>query len=109
VPTGATSQEIVTVHAIDGSHDLIGSANVALPEGTLGGDPRLGPLADNGGPTLTHALLADSPAIDAGSNPSDLATDQRGGSYVRSAGAAPDIGAFELQAAPDAIFADGFD
>ena len=109
VPTGATSQEIVTVHAIDGSNDLIGSANVALPVGTLGGDPRLGPLADNGGPTLTHALLTDSPAIDAGSNPSDLASDQRGGSYVRSAGAAPDIGAFELQAAPDAIFADGFD
>jgi hypothetical protein len=109
MPAGATSQEIVTVHAIDGSNDLIGSANVAVPAGTLDGDPRLGPLADNGGPTLTHALLADSPAIDTGSNPSDLATDQRGGSYVRSAGAAPDIGAFELQAAPDAIFADGFD
>ena len=29
-------------------------------------DPMLGPLQDNGGPTLTHALLADSPAIDAG-------------------------------------------
>jgi hypothetical protein len=109
VPAGATSQEIVTVHAIDGSHDLIGSANVAVPADTIGGDPRLGQLADNGGPTLTHALLADSPAIDAGSNPFGLETDQRGGGYVRSAGAAADIGAFELQAAPDAIFADGFD
>jgi hypothetical protein len=109
VPDGATTDEIVTVHTIDGSHDLIGSANVALPEGTLGGDPRLGPLADNGGPTPTHALLADSPAIDAGDNPSSLATDQRGGSFVRVAGAAPDIGAFELQGAPDAIFADGFE
>jgi hypothetical protein len=29
-------------------------------------DPLLGPLADNGGPTLTHALLPGSPAIDAG-------------------------------------------
>jgi sugar lactone lactonase YvrE len=29
-------------------------------------DPRLGPLQDNGGPTLTHLLLADSPAIDRG-------------------------------------------
>src|SRR5207248_9331549 len=28
-------------------------------------DPRVGPLQDNGGPTVTHALLADSPAIDA--------------------------------------------
>ena len=109
MPDGATTDEIVTVHPIDGSHDLIGSANVALPDGTLGGDPRLGPLADNGGPTATHALLADSPAIDAGDNPSSLATDQRGGTYVRVAGAAPDIGAFELQAAADSIFADGFE
>ena len=31
-------------------------------------DPGLGPLADNGGPTWTMALLAGSPAIDAGSN-----------------------------------------
>lgn len=31
-------------------------------------DPRLGPLQSNGGPTQTHALLADSPAVDAGTN-----------------------------------------
>src|SRR5207245_9530682 len=31
-------------------------------------DPQLGPLASNGGPTMTHALLPGSPAIDAGSN-----------------------------------------
>lgn len=29
-------------------------------------DPKLGPLQNNGGPTFTHALLPDSPAIDAG-------------------------------------------
>lgn len=34
--------------------------------GALTGDPKLGPLADNGGGTLTHALLDGSPAIDAG-------------------------------------------
>jgi hypothetical protein len=34
-------------------------------------------MADNGGPTLTHALLAGSPAIDAGDNAVCLATDQR--------------------------------
>src|SRR6185295_10114530 len=39
-------------------------------------NPRLGPLANNGGPTLTHALLPLSPAIDAGK--SLLTTDQRG-------------------------------
>jgi predicted outer membrane repeat protein len=51
-------------------------------DGTCGvafsGDPLLSPLADNGGPTLTQALLAGSPAIDAGSNAACLPTDQRG-------------------------------
>jgi CSLREA domain-containing protein len=43
-----------------------------------GVDPLLGPLADNGGPTLTHLPADGSPAIDAG-NPADCpATDQRG-------------------------------
>jgi hypothetical protein len=42
------------------------------------GDPLLGPLADNGGPTLTMALGDDSPAIDAGDNATCQATDQRG-------------------------------
>src|SRR5262249_56717111 len=54
-------------------------------------------LADNGGPTQTHALLPGSPAIDTGSNPASLTTDQRGGIFVRSFGAAPDMGAFEVQ------------
>jgi predicted outer membrane repeat protein len=42
------------------------------------GDPVLGPLADNGGFTQTMALLAGSPAIDAGNNSYCLETDQRG-------------------------------
>ncbi|MET0229514.1 MAG: choice-of-anchor Q domain-containing protein [Rhodanobacteraceae bacterium] len=109
VPDGATSQEIVTVLDIAGSHDLIASANVALPGDTLGGDPVLGALADNGGPTLTHAVLAGSPAIDAGSNIANLDTDQRGGAYVRVSGAAADIGAFEAQGAADIVFGNGFD
>jgi hypothetical protein len=54
-------------------------------------DPLLGSLADNGGPTLTHALLAGSPAIDAGDNAVCPATDQRG--VARDA--ACDIGSFE--------------
>ncbi len=41
-------------------------------------DPKLGPLASNGGPTQTHALLPGSPAIDAGTNTGCPATDQRG-------------------------------
>jgi hypothetical protein len=41
-------------------------------------DPLLGPLQDNGGPTLTHLPGTNSPAIDQGKNLSGLATDQRG-------------------------------
>jgi hypothetical protein len=59
-------------------------------------DPLLGPLADNGGTTPTHALLAGSPALNTGSNPLALTTDQRGAGFNRSIGN-PDIGAFELQ------------
>jgi parallel beta-helix repeat protein len=58
-------------------------------------DPKLGPLADNGGPTQTCALLAGSPAIDTGSNPAGLAYDQRGSGYPRVLGTQADIGAYE--------------
>lgn len=70
-------------------------------------DPKLGPLADNGGPTLTHALLSGSPALDAGSNAlardpnNPLLTDQRGSARVvdspdADTTATVDIGAFEF-------------
>src|SRR6185369_9152513 len=39
-------------------------------------DPKLSPLADNGGPTLTMALLAGSPAIDAADTTAAPPTDQ---------------------------------
>jgi hypothetical protein len=59
-------------------------------------DAMLGPLQDNGGPTETHALLAGSAAIGAGSPACPPpATDQRG--VDRPQGAACDIGAFELE------------
>jgi VCBS repeat-containing protein len=61
----------------------------------VGVDPRLGPLADNGGPTKTHALLAGSPALNSGLNASAPATDQRG--LPRPSGVTVDIGAFEVQ------------
>ena len=57
-------------------------------------DPMVDVLADNGGPTLTHALLAGSPAIDAGDDSLCPATDQRGVS--RPLGAHCDIGSFEF-------------
>ena len=58
-------------------------------------------LADNGGPTLTHAIVSGSPAIDAVPEPSCAsATDQRG--ISRPQGAGCDIGAFELEETADA-------
>jgi len=66
--------------------DLIGSLAFPL-------DPKLGPLANNGGPTPTMALLPGSPAIDAGNTATAPPTDERG--FPRPAGAAADIGAFE--------------
>lgn len=44
----------------------------------LSGDPQLGPLQDNGGPTFTHMPAASSPVIDAGTNTGAPVTDQRG-------------------------------
>ena len=41
-------------------------------------NPQLGPLQDNGGPTLTHALLPISPAIDRADNAACPTDDQRG-------------------------------
>jgi hypothetical protein len=65
------------------------------------GSPLLQPLADNGGNTLTHALLRDSPAIDAVPVIScTLTVDQRGmarSMEVTSSDTPCDIGAFELQ------------
>jgi hypothetical protein len=58
----------------------------------------VGPLADNGGPTLTIALLPGSPAIDAADTAIAPTTDQRG--FPRPFGAAADIGAYEYGAWP---------
>lgn len=74
--------------SLSGSHDMNST------------DPKLGPLASNGGPTQTQALLAGSPAIDTipaqGAN--CPATDQRG--VKRPQGSACDIGAFEAGGSP---------
>ena len=104
--------------------NIIGNANTAggLTNGTNGNivgvaaanvlDPV---LANNGGPTDTHALIPGSRAIDAGStaqaldpNAAALMTDQRGTGYPRANGRV-DIGAYEseLQAPlPDPLIVD---
>jgi len=74
-------------------------------------------LGENGGPTPTHALLADSPAIDAGddaaASSAGLTTDQRGPGFDRVGGSAVDIGAYEtyeifVDTFADELAADGF-
>jgi hypothetical protein len=98
-----------------GTRDIAGTGTVNAtrslifnPAGTINGtnvanitgqNPLLGPLANNGGPTLTHALLGGSPALNTGSNPLAWAFDQRGTPFARSSGVT-DIGAFEVQGAP---------
>ncbi len=99
----ASSQHVT----VTGSHNLIVSSDAVVPGDTRTEDPVLQPLANNGGPTKTHALGAGSPAIDTGSNPDNLGFDQRGSGFARVSGAAADIGAFEVQA--DIIFQNGFD
>ena len=93
-----------------GGHNLIGdgSGSTGFTDGTNGDqvgtdanpiDPGLAPLANNGGPTQTHALLAGSRAIDRGDNTNAPATDQRGVSRPRDGDGnhtrIVDIGAFE--------------
>lgn len=72
--------------------DSDGSCQLAGPGDLSEVDPLLGGLADNGGPTMTHALLAGSPARNAGDNAECPEGDQRGA--PRNVGAC-DIGAFE--------------
>ena len=87
-------------------YNLIGNTKDTVILGITTGnllnlDPLLGPLQDNGGPTVTHALLPGSPAIDAGSS-GGLNTDQRGVPRpidipsLPNAADGSDIGAYEF-------------
>jgi len=93
-------------------HNLVGTGTAVSRFNQSGDqtgilDPLLGPLANNGGPTLTHALLPGSPAINAG----DLSAvagvngvpllDQRGTPFGRVFNGRIDIGAFEYQQPSD--------
>lgn len=111
--TTASTHDFAT-DASCGSDALVGGAPVAAAALALA------PLADNGGPTWTHALLPGSVAIDAGDADACAAApiaglDQRG--HLRpqdgdgDGEAACDVGAYEADDADDAerIFTDGFD
>jgi hypothetical protein len=71
--------------------DDVGAGTIS--KDIISADPLLGPLAWNGGPTRTHALLPGSSAIDAASPDIAPDSDQRG--VARPQGASFDIGAYE--------------
>ena len=75
--------------------NLSSDASCGTDPAILVGDPILGPLASNGGPTQTHALLVGSPAIDA-ATACTVTTDQRYVVRPQLAGGACDIGAYEF-------------
>jgi Ca2+-binding RTX toxin-like protein len=100
---------------LDAAFTLVNDpAGAAINETTpgsnvIGVDPQLGPLANNGGPTQTHALLSGSPALDAG-NGTGSNHDQRAQARPVELPDVPnstapgadgsDIGAYEAQAPP---------
>ncbi len=77
----------------DNGNNLDENNDCSLQVSTLSGDPMLAPLAGNGGPTKTDALLHGSPAIDAGNPLACPASDQRGATRIGPC----DIGAYEAQ------------
>lgn len=95
-----------TIHV----NSLATDASCGVPVATSA-EIALAPLADNGGPTFTHALNANSVAINAAGNCGDdfsITTDQRGQPRPGAGSDACDIGAFEFQILADAIFSDRF-
>ncbi|MCY7346298.1 MAG: VCBS repeat-containing protein, partial [Pyrinomonadaceae bacterium] len=110
-------------NAYTGTYNLIGNADgsegLANSTNQIGStanpiDPRIGILRDNGGATLTRAVLTRSPAIDKGNSPA-IITDQRGqvrpfdNPLVPNApgGNGADIGAFERTFSPTPFDFDG--
>jgi hypothetical protein len=99
----------------DAAFSLIGDTTSAeitdLGNNFFDVDPLLGPLRNNGGPSMTHALLPGSPAVDMGVA-NLYGSDQRGMSRVvtitneETPGGGADIGAFELQSR-ELLFAAG--
>jgi hypothetical protein len=105
-----------TTITVSGANNLVRRGTSATPADTIHiSCPLLGPLRNNGGPTLTHALSSRSPAIDTGNdnaiNPVTalpFAYDQRRSPHARALGGAADIGAYEVDQV-DSIFNTGLE
>ena len=87
IGSNATIEAVFPAGTPNSNGDYVGSAAAPL-------DPRLGPLANNGGSTLTHMPLVGSPVIDTGPITTTFTTDQRG--FTRMYGPHVDIGAVEV-------------
>ena len=93
--------DIVGIAASSSGYNIVGVGG-GLKNGSNGNqvgttNPKLGALANNGGPTLTMLPMTGSTAIDKGSNaviPAGVTTDQRG--YARIVNKTVDIGAIEV-------------
>ena len=102
---GNSSLSVTIDHSLIGTTGTAGPATVTPVDGggnTFGvTDPGVNALANNGGPTRTMSLKANSPALGAG--PTTVATfpgnqfDQRGIGFARVVNGRVDIGAFEDQ------------
>jgi hypothetical protein len=107
-PQGLSDLDGLPGELVTAANNLITSGIVVPGSGTITACPKLEPLRNNGGPTLTHALKFESPAIDMGA-PGNLNYDQR--HLPRVAGNGADIGSVEMQSGEwdDRIFVDSFD
>ena len=98
---GANAYDTSSGRITDGGYNISSDGSLNLTGTSLKNtDPKLGPLADNGGPTLTMALQAGSPAINKIPKASSPATDQRGIPRPQPQGGLSDIGAYELVRVP---------
>jgi len=109
----AYSSTLSAAYSLIGSAQNISAFNDPADHNIFSDSPGLGPLQDNGGPTMTRALLPGSPALRTGSSSlavfasQPLSFDQRGPGYVRTFSGSVDIGAIEDQG--DRLFASGLD
>ncbi len=106
-PAGTSSNNLISVGgSIIGLNNGVNGNQIGSITNPI--DAKIQPLADNGGPTLTHLPETNSPAINAGNNTEatnlGLLNDERGTGYPRQLSTV-DIGAVEL----DLIFFNGFD
>lgn len=101
-PSQCAVSPFATIHSL--GHNIDGDSSCAFtgPGDQINTDPLLAALAPNGGPTQTHALQPNSPAIDRGDPAACLATDQRGAPSPfdgdATGGTLCDVGAFEYGA-----------